>query len=188
MKSLKLTAAFLSVLFLVASSASATALTAMNGGAAVCDTRSAANASAQTPSYPYNFSIVHEATGILWINVTPTLLGGASDSCVLTLSFNGARYGTALGAGSGTAVAPHTTSTCTVVGGGATCPGGTPASLEIDWTLNFPPTIYLWVDYTITLTAISASTGTSVTTSQSGTMWLWEPSVPDHIPDPSDLV
>jgi hypothetical protein len=171
---------------MMASSATATATTAMNGGAAVCDTRTGASASAQTPNFPQNFSVVHEATGILWINVTPTLLGGPSDSCVLTLSFNGARYGTALGAGSGTAVAPQTTSTCTVVGGGATC--ATPASLEVDWTLNFPPTIYLWVDYTITLTAISASTGTSSTTSQTGTMWLWEPSVPSHLPDPGELV
>lgn len=192
---MKSTKAILAILIslLMVPPASAAALTPMNGGAAVCDTRlGAPSASAQTPVYPNNFSIVHEDNGIVWINVTPTLLGGASDICVVTVSYNGIRYGTAFGqgqAGAAGSSANPATGTCTAVGAGNTC--ASPASVRVDWSINFydvnhvrlpDPTIYVWIDYTITVTSIVASTGLSSTASVPGTVWLWEPSVPRGTP------
>jgi len=153
---------------------------AKSGGAALCDSRSGApSAFAQTPVRPANFTIVHDPVGHLWINVTSTVLGGPSDVCVVTLSFNGARYGTALGQGQGTAVGNPSTSTCSSVGGGTSCT----ASIRVDWTMNFvfpDPTVYLWVDYTISVTSVAG--GNSASTSASGTEWIWEPSVPSNTP------
>ena len=147
----------------------------INGGAAACDTRGPIpTAGTQASQQPFNYSTVYAAHGRLWINATATLLGDPGDSCVFTVSFNGARYGTALGTGSGTTTPVLATGTCVANAFGPSCATG----IELDWTINFLPTIYLWADYTLCATALDAATGLSTTSCSSGTAWLYEPSVP----------